>query len=410
MKRIEKGEKVVAKVSDVRGLDPISAAGKVAREFAVDYGAISPKFSTVRDLVFPFLSFFVGNAKNWARYVARHPLEATVKFGTPMAAMYMWNVRNEESAKVEAGLPDWLRYVPHINTGYSDEDGKPIVIRFQTTDNLAARMVGLDRLPDKIRKIQDGELTVRDAVREQLQDSAGAPIKEAALLVNPVFRSYTEVLSNETVFGVPIVPERLVGTEFEGQLQREHVLSNIVSPYFQFRQVARTMEAPPEGIDPKTPLGRISRVLLEGPLDFERAVGIIHADLHAAGIARRFDAQREAKAFRESLLERLERAFMESKDMGDMAIFEREKSRVKAEGGAAILHDWFRRERSPRVRAQLIRRQINKEQDPERRALLLRQLQRIQEERESKARRLVPKSARPQLQQEMSTINPFEDA
>ena len=83
---------------------------------------------------------------------------------------------------------------------------------------------------------------------------------------------------------------------------------------------------------------------------------------------------------------------------------------MKAEGGAAILHDWFRRERSPRVRAQLIRRQINKEQDLERRALLLRQLQRIQEERESKARRLVPKSARPQLQQEMSTINPFEDA
>lgn len=411
MRRIAEGKAPVTKSINVAGLDPKAAAGKIAREFAVDYGAISPKFGTARDLIAPFLTFYVGNAKNWYRYVTKHPLEAAAKFGIPLAAMASWNHRNEDVAKIEAALPDYLRYVPHIVTGAYDDNGNPVIVHFQSSENIAARIIGLDRFPDKVRKVQDGEISPKDAIRQQLKEALEAPGGEALMLVNPLLRATYEVLRNKTIFDVPIVPDRLIGTPQAEMLKLEHFASSMVSPYYQYKQVGRTLEAPPPGIDVSTPMGRVARAIMEGPLDIERAIGIARPDLYATEISRQYDVQREVKAMRESLLERLERAYITSKVSGDMTAFNEERARVLSEGGTPIMSDWYRRQNSLRMQAQLLKAQVNKETNPERRRVLLAQIRSIQKRREYESRKLLPRSVRANTAEQMALVptNPFDD-
>ena len=69
--RIVEGKPVVSGAVDIAGLAPKEAMYKTAREVFVDYGALNPKAKELRDLFFPFATFYTHNAKNWAK----HPVE-----------------------------------------------------------------------------------------------------------------------------------------------------------------------------------------------------------------------------------------------------------------------------------------------------------------------------------------------
>jgi len=240
--RIDAGKQVVARAIDIKGLEPIQQAGKVAREFTVDYGKLSPEFrSNIRGFWFPFATFYAENTRNWFNYVKKNPVDFAVKFLTPYVAMQYWN--NTRFPDVEKNLPDYLRLSAHINTGYKTDEGKPIVISFQDPATLAFQTIGADHIADNIRKVATGELTAEEAAYEQIKNTAMGTPELAISLLNPLIKSFGEVAMNRNLFyDSPIVPMALEGTPEGDKLMRDHVIGSLITPYAAYVQSSKTSE------------------------------------------------------------------------------------------------------------------------------------------------------------------------
>lgn len=263
LERIEKGEMPVAKFLDVKalaeaGMTPEEIAGKIAREFTVDYGKLTPEGRGVlRDILFPFITFYVQNAQNWFRYVKRHPGNFLLKFMIPAGLMALWNwLRFPDE---EEDLPLWYRVMPHIITGYKTPDGKPIIIAFETPVDQAAKMLGLEITGDLARQVLKGDKTLEKAAKELAQHMITAPVRIAWDLFNPFFKAPIEAAMNKNTFsGRPIVPTRLLGTPEEKKMKLQYILQQWYTPYAQYtRSIERMAEGeftPPQ-MDLKRALG-----------------------------------------------------------------------------------------------------------------------------------------------------------
>jgi hypothetical protein len=301
LERIGKGEMVVAKLFDVKklesaGMSPVEVAGKIAREYTVDYGKLTPEGkAVVRDVALPFSTFYVQNFQNWVTYVQRNPGEATLKFLVPLAALAAFNALRfpEEEDK----LPPYYRVMPHLITGYKTPDGKPIIVAFQTPVDQAAKMLGLEVVGDLARQVLSGKKKLDDAAKELAGNMALAIPRQMWNLANVFFKAPIEAAMNKNTFtGAPIVSEDIKDTP-EGTRQRlNYMLQQWFSPYGQYVRAARDIE-------PEKALGKW---LTEGPADIKRAFGIREVDLEREQISRFYDE-----------LDRLEGAYAVWKDKRD---------------------------------------------------------------------------------------------
>lgn len=355
MRRIREGRQVVAKSIDIAGLAPMEAAGKAAREFTVDYGKLTPEMKGARRLLFPFLTFYVENTKNWFNYVLKNPSDAAVKFGIPLGAVWLWN--NTIQKNVEEKLPEYYRWMPHINTGYVTEDGKHIVISLQTPLDLAAQMVGLDKLPDKVTRVRAGEMTPSEAAKAQLGDMVRAPFEEAYQLLNPIAKAIIDIAANKDSFtGAAIVPQRLQGTAEGRRLQREYAAKQLVTPYAQYMRSQRELQ----------PGDPFLQTLVSGPLDVKRAAGIREIDLSAAERQGTWQAIEEAETAARQRKHSLEEAYIAYLVTGSTDAL----TTLINQGVPVTANEMRSLAQNPRVRAEAVRRKLRLERDPQRRRAL----------------------------------------
>jgi len=277
--RIDRGEKVVVKSTSIEGLTDIEAMGKASRTFTVDYGAVAPMFrDEVRGWMFPFATFYLKNFSNYKHRVINHPLETFVKTAIPYGALMLWNYTMFPD--VEERLSDWWKYLPHLNTGFKTEDGKDIIIAFSTPVEMAAAMIGLDRLPDRLFQLKQGKITYKEAAEGQLKDTLYGFPRTMINLINPFAKAIQGIVSNKNPWGGrQIVSDALWADKTEwwpqtkaGQeIMSEFIIRTILSPYAQYVRTSRLQE-PGEGI---------YQFLVKGPFDVPRALGYRTVDLPA---------------------------------------------------------------------------------------------------------------------------------
>ena len=311
LERISKGEQIVAGEIDIRGLDPINAAGKISREFTVDYGAVSPHYRGIlRGWLAPFLTFYDYNARNWGKYVVKNPGNAAMKFGVPMAAMWTWNNTGERK-EIEENLAGYYKYLPHIITGYKTKDGKPIILALQTPVDMAASWVGLDRLASKITDIRAGKITIQEAAIDQLKDTALGGPRNVVRLLNPFIQLTVGLLTNRDPYtGKVIVPDRFKGTQYEKRFMAEYSLTKIVTPFGQYMRAQQDLEL-------NARYGTWGAWLLKGPLDAARAIGIRAVNLDAYKMMGGYDIREKLSNEVKNKLAMLELEWIKSNTMRD---------------------------------------------------------------------------------------------
>jgi N12 class adenine-specific DNA methylase len=294
LKRIEKGEMPVAKYVDVKklkesGLSDYEIAGKIAREFTVDYSKISPEAKGVlRNLLLPFFTFYIQNGGNWAGYVKNHPGNFLLKFMIPAALMAMWNwLRYPEE---EEKLPQWHSVTPHLITGYKTPDGKPIIVTFQTPVEEAFKLVGLDITMNLARQVLNGKKSIDEAAKELGKNMIRAPFDNTWELFNPFFKAAIEIAMNKNTFSDrPIVPERLKGTSEAKKMQTNYFLQQCLGPYAQYTTAIRDLADGDIGLNAmKKYVGR--------QVDYKRILGIREVDTEREQINRAYSRLDELEA------------------------------------------------------------------------------------------------------------------
>lgn len=323
LKRIDAGKLPVAKSIDVKklirdGLTPEEVATKIAREALVDYGKLTPEMKEYRDLFFPFLTFYVQNFENWVRYIARNPGDFIIKFFVPLAAisLYNWTVHGD----VEESLPVYYRIMPHLITGYRTEDGKPIIIGFQTPIDQAAEVLGLEIVPDLVRRVNSGEITLGEAAKELAGHVLGSVPREMWSLFNPFFKAPIEAAMNRDTFrDRPIVPERLKGTPEDMQLRLKYILQQWFAPYAQYMRAIRSPE-------------KAALWPFKGSWNVQRALGIREVDVQGETVNRFYDLLEEQEGkyrHMKALMERGERPGREDKpDASLLAVARRAERQI----------------------------------------------------------------------------------
>jgi len=329
VERVRAGKQVVAKTIPKNELaaiakeNPYAAAGKVSREIFVDYGNISDPFRRwASGLLFPFVTFYTQNAKNWGAYVKANPGEAALKFGVPLAATITWN-NTGSRAEIEKNLPDYIKFQPHIITGFTSEDGRPIVLTMSTPLDLAAKTVGLDRFPENVRRLVDGQLTPIQFAFNQLKDSLLGTPRLAWRLFNPFVRTAVDLARNKDFIDRTIVPQNIEGTKEATYARVNFALQNVFTPYAQYLRSNRVIE------DGAPTTEYIKNALLEpfgvdtdkGSAGFFKGLGVRVVDPQAVELSQNFEKRAELEAERTVFLNKIEDSYLKS-------LFDEEYSRV----------------------------------------------------------------------------------
>jgi hypothetical protein len=189
--------------------------------------------------------------------------------------MWNWNKFPEEEEK----LPVYYRVMPHIITGYKTAEGKPIVIALQTPLDQAAKLVGLDIVPDLARQVLNGSKTVEQASMELGKNVLTSAPRQAWEMFNPLLKPVIEVGMNKNRFGSSIVPERLKGTPEANKMQVRYVLQSWFAPVANYTKVQRLPEAEKSAM---SFLGRTA-------LDWKRGLGIREIDIDQEAINRFYE-------------------------------------------------------------------------------------------------------------------------
>lgn len=386
LERIRNGQQVVARAVDIRGLKPIEAAGKVAREFAVDYGGASDTINGLRGFLMPFVTFYAENAGNWARYVARNPGDLAVKVGIPYAAMMLWNWT--QFPEIERDLPGWQRVIPHVNTGYKTPDGQPIVVFLQDAASQAAKLVGLDQTADLARQYMQGQMTISQALREQAKATALGPIKVAVQLINPMVKSPIEAATNfNALTWGRVVPERLVGTEEDMKRRVQHVVGNILTPVGRY---IREESGDPLVAQLKSAIGVREGVPLPLSLIGGRAVR------PGAGAREQlFEAEDEASSAQAQARYEVERAIIRELGRGEKGAIRDAIGRLRVPITMEQIENLVK---SPRVQAEVVRERLRQTRDPAEQRRLRAAIEQLEKAEDVERFKRLPKATRSRVE------------
>jgi hypothetical protein len=255
--------------TNIEGLPPVRAAGKIAREVAVDYGkATQFEAKYLRGAMLPFYMWAKENTKGWVNYATKHPGGFASKVLIPWAAMEMWN--RTQFGNVESQLSDYQRQAPHIITGWHDKNGKPIIINLRSLPaNAAMENLGINKIPNYLGDLMQEKITLGKAARKLLYDTAVAPVKTIGGLTNPLPKTLAEIASNNSwLTGNRIVPKRLEGTPEGTQRYARYGLEAAFRPAREGRLLSDQLQR--GTFDPVS--ARFGLGLPAAPIDLDRTV------------------------------------------------------------------------------------------------------------------------------------------
>jgi hypothetical protein len=288
--RIDNGKSVQNLAGiDLTGLDPESAAGKVAREVLVDYTAVPRSYQLFLSRgMLPFVRFAEGNARNYARAMSRnkgtHKVLATV---APVigayAAQWAYNNLNKEKKKLEMQLPDYIRNRWHLNLGETKEGNIRVWAAQQPVD-MAMSWLGLDNMNRIASDLADKRVTVTEAAKEFLKAvGAGAP-ENISTLLNPAIQAWIGLKTNEDPFTHrKIMPDDVHKEGIFSKNGRKFSIGylgeKLFAPAAQYTRTKR-------GTEPyKNPY---TDWIFDGPLNAARAFGFYEIDPRTQKLSRHY--------------------------------------------------------------------------------------------------------------------------
>lgn len=251
--RVKAGKPITNRFAvNVEGLLPEEAVAKVGRETMIDYNMLSKNTQHARKFWFPFVTWYTQNFKSYALMVAKKPIYGLARIFLPMAALTVWN--KTMYPEVEKNLPDYWRENPHLITGISNGQGGYYIIPVPLAGAVAASMVGLQTLPDKVARYLSGEISLREMLKEQGKDIVTGPFTAARDLLTPFVKGPAELLYNKDFrTGFTIVPRNLEGTPEAWKLRAKHMLNVLVPPMSKGMQWVDEANKAEQG-KPTTPL------------------------------------------------------------------------------------------------------------------------------------------------------------
>lgn len=401
--RIMNGKKPVTTSIDVLGLEPIEAAGKIAREVSVDYGKVPGEFRTfIRGLLFPFATFWVHNTKNWANFTLNafkgNP-RALATLGGIFSfhlAAWLWN-NTGWRWEIEKDLPPDARKRFHIVTDIVSDDGKNIVFSFQTPLDIAAQMLMVSDIPVKAAEVMHGR-PAGETVAELPVAAAGTFGKTLTGLLGPVFKAPVEAMINRSLFtGQPVAPQRIAETPEGVKMRITHALAELLPPAAPYMQTQRSYEPSPEA----GPFTGFARWLVLRPLDIERAMGVMKYSPESQQTRERYEILGMGQELTSLIPYKLQDAAVGVlsgdnpnaltqllQDFANQGIF------VSGEQIANAFNN-------PRVLREVTKRQLQKEKSPERRVELSRLIEFYNMMQQQEMMKGISRGIRPYVQQEL---------
>lgn len=274
---------------DLTGLDPESAAGKVAREALVDYTAVPRSYNLFlsRGLL-PFVRFHEGTFRNLARATTRNKgTHKAAKIIAPIAASYaaQWAYNNLQVDKkeLEMQLPDYIRNRWHINLGKTDE-GNIAVWAAQQPVDMAMSWLGLDNMNRIASDLKDGRTTPKQAAEDFIKAFQTGALENISSLMNPVIQMWTGLKTNEDPFTKQkIMPDAIhkqgAFSKYGAKYSIGYMAEKIFSPVMQYNRTKRSTD--PD----QHPL---YDWILKGPLNIKRALGFYEINPTTQKLAQHF--------------------------------------------------------------------------------------------------------------------------
>lgn len=387
LERIQRGQSLpVSRVVDISGLPIERAAAKAVREAIIDYGNKSQFEEQFGQLLAPFVTWFYQNTKNWVKLGVKDPARLAAKSVPYYAAMMVWN-NSGDRAEVESALPKWRRITPHIITGWTLPDGRPLIISLQTAAGSAAQVTGLARLFDLAEQVYRGDIDAEEAARRAPAEMGEEAMRGLLFQLGPGVTVPLELGVSavggpelDIRRGVPRIPERLEGTAAG---RRKFLAEEVRALLPPVEIAARQFEArrqPPAGT---TPAQRLAM-----------ATGLVSpTDPEAEARSRQARASRRATAELEDKLFAVEQAYIRS---GSWQEAMKEARRQNERLGPRMAADQIRRRlRTSRVQIDRLREMIRREQDPEKVRTLRQQLDQLMRRSAQEMLKQTPKGARP---------------
>jgi hypothetical protein len=246
-------------------LTPQEQAGKVAREFAVDYGAQSEGMkSTLRNAMFPFAVWYDKMFTMWPKYITKNPKEFAYKFVLPAVGLFAWN--NLVNGDVEKTLSSRVQGYPfHLTTRFQDKSGKYLIIYAPFGFDVLGDWVGIHQLVKNLGDVARGE---KDG-KQFLDGAFGMPMLTRTIdtlgRMSPIYGAAKALLTNRDDWtGQPIVYDPdLVGTYRGFRAQARWLTRQLAPPLNRAAMAWRKSRSEP-GAD--TPTGRFMEFLVDGPL------------------------------------------------------------------------------------------------------------------------------------------------
>jgi hypothetical protein len=367
--RIQKGVDPKTSSVNVAGLEPIAAAGKIAREFDADYGSSAPGTRALGAL-FPFSTYAIKSLPRWVMSVKNDPVGMAAKFGLPMLAAYMWNNTGDRQ-EVEKQLPEWLRAEHHIiltdfqGKPILDDRGRPSIFHAETSDLLTQRIIGTEKIFMYASDVMNGTKTPQEAGKFLLKDMALGLPRMAERLENPAIKAYTGLLSNTNPFTkTPIVPDRLVGTDQGKALQHDFFWSQVWPVYSVY---ARSEHAQ----DRMFPAGDTESLVMKGlktaaetgvrmAIPYSR--NLAHPDLAATERGNEYNAVAALKSAHNQALADIEDSWVVQEVTGQGENFDRDLDKAVNQGLDEKTIE--SRLESPRVQRRIAEEKLRLAKDP----------------------------------------------
>jgi hypothetical protein len=215
---------------DTKGLKPLSALGKIAREVLIDYESNSKVYNRViRGAIFPFGTWYFKGTKLIWDYGVKHPFKALSGLALLPAMFVALNNRDEKTRKLEGQLPDEVRMKMHYIIGES-ATGKIKVWSMQLPPDALIGTKIFSIAADQANRYINGEKTISKAAIDMIKNTGVKETEGIAFLTSPVIRFISGLASKkrkDPFDGAQIFPEidmrRLSDTEYAWDISKYFV-------------------------------------------------------------------------------------------------------------------------------------------------------------------------------------------